>query len=103
MRRAHCAPATGRRIPKTWPGLAFYLNRLCSTLARRSADDRAPAYDGTSLTAGTARRFNMAWLGEPGAAGPKPDPSTDMASVAATIIENCSGVLTPALSGGAHS
>ncbi len=55
-------PQPGRRTSKTFPGLALDLNKLCSTLARRPAADWAPANDGTSSTARTARRFNSAWL-----------------------------------------
>jgi hypothetical protein len=44
------------------------------------------------LTARAARRFNTAQLKEQGAAGPKPDRSTDFASVAATITKTVQAV-----------
>ena len=98
-RREPSAAATGRRTPKTFPGLELELNKLCSTLARRPADSWAPANDGKSLTARALRGFNSAGLGGASAAGPKPARSTDLASATATITENSSGALTPELSG----
>jgi hypothetical protein len=86
-RREQSAATTGRRTSKTWPGLALDLNEPCSTSARRPTDDWAPANDEMTLTARTARGFNSAWLRGKGAAGPKPDRSTDFASVAATITK----------------